>query len=423
MSDTKRVLVAGGGLAGLVAARHLAETGVDVELLERRDEVGGRVRTVHEDGYTFDRGFQVLFTAYPAVQRELDLDALDLRHFTPGACIAREGQRSILSDPFRDPGAFTDSLFNREVTTRDKLRVLKLRRELADKSHTAIFSGSDRSIREYLEERGFSTDFIENFAAPFYGGITLDRSLSNSARVFEYTFKMLTEGLIAVPADGMGAIPEQLADHARTAGATITLDAEVETVEADDDGATVTVDGDSQSVDAVIVATDPPTARELSGVESVPTAGRGCVTQYYSMPAGKDLGAGKRLILNAESDAPNQVLVNSQVAPEHAPDDRQLVSATFLGDREEADARLDDMTRRALASWYPEHNFPDFQLLRTERVPFAQFEQPPGSLSELPNVDAPEGRCYLAGEYTRWSAINGAMESGKDAAQAVLSEL
>ncbi|MFC7115102.1 NAD(P)/FAD-dependent oxidoreductase [Natronoarchaeum sp. GCM10025703] len=423
MSEAKRVLVAGAGLAGLVAARHLAETGVDVEVLERRDEVGGRVRTVHEDGYTFDRGFQVLFTAYPAVQRELDLDALDLRHFTPGACIAREGQRSILSDPLRDPGAFTQSLFNREVTTRDKLRILKLRRDLAEKSHTAIFSGSDRSIREYLQERGFSEQFIENFAAPFYGGITLDRSLSNSARVFEYTFKMLTEGLIAVPADGMGAIPAQLADIARDAGATIRLDETVEEVTASDDGATVTVDGDPRAVDAAIVATDPPTAADLTDVDTIPVAGRGCVTQYYSMPASKSLDAGKRLILNAESDSPNQLLVNSKVAPEHAPEGRKLVSATFLGDREEADARLDDMTRRALASWYPERNFPDFRLLRTERVPFAQFRQPPGSLSDLPNVDDPAGRCYLAGDYTRWSAINGAMESGKDAAQAVLSDL
>ncbi len=423
MSTDQRVIVAGAGLSGLVAARHLADAGVDVEVVEREDEVGGRVRTTREDGFAMDRGFQVLFTAYPAARRELDYDALDLRYYTPGACIAREGERSILSDPLRDRSALLSSAFNTEVSTTDKLRTLKLRRELAGKSPTAIFSGGDRSIREYLRDRGFSERFVENFAAPFYGGITLDRSLSSSCKVFEYTFKMLAEGRIAVPADGMGAIPEQLAERAREAGATITTDEEVDAVEADDAEATVEIGDETRNADAVVVATDPPTARYLTSVESIPTDGEGCVTQYYSMPRSTSLDAGKRLILNAGREDPNHVVVNSEIAPEHAPEDRHLVSATFLGDRDEQPARFDDMTRRALSSWYPERSFADFQLLNTEYVPFSQFSQPPGSLDDLPGVDAPDGRCYLAGDYTRWSSIQGAMESGRDAAQTVLADL
>ncbi|MDX1747541.1 MAG: FAD-dependent oxidoreductase, partial [Halobacteriales archaeon] len=77
------VVVVGGGLAGLVAARRLAEAGLEVELFERRDGLGGRVRSRERGGFTLDRGFQVLFTAYPAVERELDLDALELRSFPP----------------------------------------------------------------------------------------------------------------------------------------------------------------------------------------------------------------------------------------------------------------------------------------------------------------------------------------------------
>jgi len=439
MSTDQRVIVVGAGLAGLVAARHLADAGVDVEIVEREDEVGGRVRTTREDGFVMDRGFQVLFTAYPAAKRELDYDALDLRYYTPGACIAREGERSILSDPFRDRSALLSSALNTEVSTADKLRTLKLRRELAGKTPTGIFSGNDRSIREYLRDRGFSERFVENFAAPFYGGITLDRSLSSSRKVFEYTFKMLSEGRIAVPADGMGAIPAQLSERARDAGATITTGEEVDAVDAadaderdsssprsqvhEDAEATVDIGGETRTADAVVVATDPATARELTGVESVPTDGEGCVTQYYSMPRSESLDAGKRLILNAGGADPNHVVVNSAIAPEHAPEDRHLVSATFLGDRDEQPARFDDMTRRALSSWYPEHSFSDFELLNTEYVPFSQFAQPPGALDDLPGVDAPDGRCYLAGDYTRWSSIQGAMESGRDAAQTVLADL
>jgi phytoene dehydrogenase-like protein len=215
MSADQRVIVAGGGLSGLVAARHLADAGVDVELVERRETVGGRVRTVCRDGFVMDKGFQVLFTAYPAAQRELDYDDLDLRYYKPGACIAREGERSILSDPLRDHAALGASVLNTEVTLVDKLRTLKLRRDLSNASETSIFSGNDQSVEAYLRDRGFSEQFVENFAAPFYGGITLDRSLSASRKVFEYTFKMLSEGRIAVPAAGMQAIPEQLAASAR----------------------------------------------------------------------------------------------------------------------------------------------------------------------------------------------------------------
>jgi phytoene dehydrogenase-like protein len=232
MQEDATVVVAGGGLAGLVAARHLADTGVDVRLFEREDEVGGRVRSDRTDGFTFDRGFQVLFTSYPAAERELDFGALDLRTFTPGACIARPGERSILSDPFRDVAAFTDSLFNREVRLRDKWLTLRLRRELSNTSREEIFEGPDRSIREYLRDYGFSEAFAENFAAPFYGGITLDRSLSTSKRVFEYTFRALSKGSIAVPAAGMAAIPRQLASRTEAAGAAVETDAAVESVDA-----------------------------------------------------------------------------------------------------------------------------------------------------------------------------------------------
>ena len=34
-----------------------------------------------------------------------------------------------------------------------------------------------------------------------------------------------------------------------------------------------------------------------------------------------------------------------------------------------------------------------------------------------PTVDAPAGRVYLAGDYTRWSSIQGALRSGRDAAE------
>jgi monoamine oxidase len=46
-----RVLVAGGGLAGLTAARGLIDRGADVHLIEARNRLGGRVWTVRDEGF------------------------------------------------------------------------------------------------------------------------------------------------------------------------------------------------------------------------------------------------------------------------------------------------------------------------------------------------------------------------------------
>jgi len=436
------VAIVGGGLAGLVAARRLAAGGHAVTVYEARESVGGRVHTVREDGFTMDAGFQVYFTAYPAGRRELDHGGLDLRTFTPGATIARPGRRSILSDPVRDPGSLVETLFNREVRAADKLRILRLRRDLGRRSFDDLLAGSDTTVEAYLAERGFSRAFVDRFARPFYGGITLSRSLGTSSHVFEYTFKALSEGAIAVPAEGMAAIPRQLAGRARSAGARIETGRPVTDLRTDAGGVVATVGGETVEADAAVVATDPRTAGRLTGVDA-PTGRLGCVTLHAAIDGHDALDTGGRILLNAADGRPNTVAQLSAVAPEYAPDGKELLAATFLGDdgddggggdaradgdahagdpvdervRPESDAELADHTLSALRDWYPEHRFDGFEPLRVDRVPFAQFPQPPGFREKLPGVDRPDGPVVLAGDYTAWSSIQGALASGRRAAE------
>jgi len=99
------IVIVGGGLAGLTAARALFKARQPFVLFEREAVVGGRVRTdVTPDGFRLDRGFLVLFTHYPAVRRYIDLKQLALRPFTPGAVIfGPDGERDELVDPLRVP--------------------------------------------------------------------------------------------------------------------------------------------------------------------------------------------------------------------------------------------------------------------------------------------------------------------------------
>lgn len=424
------VLVAGAGLAGLVAARHLVDDGHSVTLVEKRDEPGGRVRSRVVDGFTCDRGFQVLFTAYPTVRQELDLDALDLRPFAPGGVICRPGHRDALSDPFRDPEAFVPSALTRDVTIGDKLRTLALRRQLT-RGNWPAFGLPDRSIYEYLRGKGFSRRYIDNFVVPLYGGITLDRTLQTSANVFEYTFRAMSLGDIAVPAAGMGAISNQLAVRAEAAGVDVRLGKAVEAVELVDepdgrgrDSVIVETEHGSDEYDAVVVAVDPKAARELTGIKRIPTEAKSVVTQHLRLD-GPALDADDRIMLNAGGKAPNTVSQLSAAAPEYAPEGSELLVSSFVGEGwlDRPDHELLEMTRDALSSWYPNRSFDGLSVVATDRIEFAQFAQPPGIHAKLPGIRDPDGPVYLAGDYTRWSSIEGALSSGERAARAVIRDL
>ena len=211
-----RVIIVGAGLAGLTCAKVLRERSAEVVVFEASDGVGGRVRTDALDGFLLDRGFQVYFTSYPVSKRHLDHAKLDFRSFDPGAIIHRGREKSILSDPLRDPGALVPSLLSDAASLEDKLRTAELAAKIVPgTAATADEEGGDADVStlDYLRASGLSERFIASFFRPFYGGVFLSRSLYTSSRVFRFTFRMLAAGQTVVPARGMGEIPKQLAAH------------------------------------------------------------------------------------------------------------------------------------------------------------------------------------------------------------------
>ena len=117
------VLVVGAGLSGLACARLLQDQAIDFVVVESADAVGGRMRSDQVQGFILDRGFQVLLTAYEELNRQADLNALDLKRFTPGSLIWTGKRLERLGDPFRHPTTLLKSMFTSVGTIEDKLRI------------------------------------------------------------------------------------------------------------------------------------------------------------------------------------------------------------------------------------------------------------------------------------------------------------
>lgn len=113
-------------MAGLACARRLAALGMAPLVLDAGDSVGGRMRTDQVQGYRLDRGFQVFLTGYPEVSTQLDLPALRLQPFHPGACVRWQGRFHRVSDPQRRHSDAPATLFGPIGTVADKLRILRL---------------------------------------------------------------------------------------------------------------------------------------------------------------------------------------------------------------------------------------------------------------------------------------------------------
>lgn len=399
----------GAGVAGLTCARALLREGVDVTVYEASDGVGGRVCSDELDGFTLDRGFQVLFTAYPAAARQLDFDALNLRRFEPGALIAQGSTFHKLADPARDPGALIASALSNLVTLSDKLKVWQLSAELGSKPISALLDGPDQTTDRYLRRRGFSDRFLDNFARPFFGGIFLDRSLQTSARAFQFVWKMLTDGETVVPAGGMGEISRQLADQLLSEDR-IRLGARVESLS-------------DVKADTIVVATAAPETARLTG-NPVPGGALGSTTVYFEGDV--PLWSGGKLLLNANARPfVNQATMLTNTAPEYAPPGKHLVAACVLGvpemtDEGLIDAAHADLTRMLTADRAAQNALRGYRFLRAYRIPFAQFPQPAGIYGTLPASRTTLPGVFLAGEMTAASSLNAAIRSGEECAEEIL---
>jgi len=414
MSTRPDILIVGGGLAGLCCARALEDKGARFQILEASDGVGGRVRTDVVDGYLLDRGFQALLTAYPEAKRVLDYARLDLKPFAPGAVSWYAGRMNKLIDPWRTPRAWKEALRSEFGTLGDKWRIARLRSRLRKSSIEEIFAGADRSTKEALQSAHFSQQMIHRFFRPFLGGILLDGELKSSSRMYEFVFKMLSEGDVAVPSGGMGAIPAQLAE--RLPADAVRLNTRVEELHENE---LKLAGGEVLQARAIVVAAEGPAAARLIG--EVEPASRSVTCFYYA--AEESPVAEPLVILNGDGAGPvNNLAVISQVAPSYAPPGKHLVSATVLGTHKLTEAQLSGFIIAQMKNWFG-NVASTWHFLRGYYLTHAQPQQYPGALEPPQRPVRVRPGVYVCGDHRDNASIQGAMVSGRRAAEAVLADL
>lgn len=407
------IVIVGAGLSGLACARELQRRGREFLVLEAGDRVGGRLRTEKMDGFTLDRGFQVVLESYPAVRDYVDVAALAPRYFRSGALLASRGLLDRVESPLEGPAAALRSLTTRAFDFRDKLSlgILGARVLLTadDELARGFASSDDISTLDALRAAGFSEEFIDRFARPFFGGVLLDNDLRTSASLFRYYFKKFATGRAWLPAQGIGALPAAIAEplpegavrlQSGVAGLDIT-DHRVRAVRL--------VGGHSIACDAVVLALDEPALCRLLGADE-PRPARSVAVVYFRTR--QSLYDRALLVLPEGRDrAVRHFTQITNCAPEYAPPGWHLISASIL----EPERFTDPV---AAAAREITGIFPDALLehLATITVPYAVPDQPPGFATRSQRV-LPASNIIPAGDWLAGASIQAALASGRRAAE------
>lgn len=431
-------IIVGAGLAGLSCARTLSQAGISIRLLEASDGIGGRVRTDEIEGFRLDRGFQVLLTAYPEAQRQLNYEQLDLHSLEPGALVRHAGKFHRVADPFRRPLRAVGSLLDPTIPFSDKLRIAKLRRASARLSRHGASSAEDMATSAYLTNFGFSEAAIERFFRPFFGGIFLENGLVTSSNWCRYLFHLFAVGNAAIPAQGMQAIPNQMV--AGTAPGALSTGHRVLRYElqAGAQGVSVFLENGGQiTARHLILATPEQETRrilQLSGYRELLSTMQerrwNMTTTFYFATTHAPID-GPMLMLNGEgphAGPVNNAIVISSAARTYAPAGAHLVSASVVGAAPQGPTAREELQRdvrthlqrwfgpgvaawKTMAAYFIAHAVPLQQSFGTaERgINYSQAGPPPA--------------VTICGDHTQSSSIQGALLSGRLVAEHLVARL
>lgn len=420
MSGGADVVVVGAGLAGLACARELTGHGLDVQVLEAGDAVGGRVRTDHVDGFTLDRGFQVLNTAYPALAGVVDLDALELRAFDASVGLLIDGEREVIGNPLQDLRLLGPTVRVPVGGVLGKAALAAYAGLCLALPSRAVRRRLDISAAEAWRRAHIPPDVVDSLLRPFLSGVLLETDMSSSRRFTDLMFKMFARGASTVPAGGMQRLPEQIAE--RLPPGCVRLESPVHAV------ASTRADTEDGPVPAraVVVATDAWAADSLLGGGLGEASPRGVTTVYHAAPAFPE-ATGMLLLGPGGSPVANSIAL-SVAAPEYAPAGQVLVSSSVVHGatpaRSDVSVPVDGPELRSALARLHLTDTSSWRHIATYDLPRALPGMPaPHPMRKPVRVGTSSGTVYVTGDHRDTSSIQGALVSGRRCAEAVVADL
>ena len=364
---SKPVVVIGAGLAGMNAAIQLQYAGREVVVLEAADRAGGRVQSDQIDGFTCDRGFQLINAKYPELVALNILGELDFRFADRAINVAIEDRSHRLGDPRKYFKSVFDSATGSLLNKAALLKVLAGR------------PSPKQSIHEYLCASGLGETY-EKVLRPFLRGVYLNDLTNIAAPAGLEIIKTFISGKPGLPSRGVGALSAVMAKQVND----LRLGVTVNSIKS---GVVTTSVGEIPASE-IIVAADSTTAAQLLDLGSVPKLA-GCTTWYHSAPTAPV--------------AHGQLIVDAG---------KNLVSTTTDTGITESDAR------RHLATLYACDNR-DWELVAKYEIPAALPIGAKGITQPIQSFV--RTGVYLAGDGQVSPSQNGALKSGRLAAMAVLA--
>lgn len=250
---SKKVIVIGGGLAGLTAANFAANSGCQVMLFEKSQAVGGRAATSEKSGVLFNLGPHALYRGGQAfkILRELGVE------FTGGVpkvdgTLAIDGGRKH-SLPGGTLSLMTTSLFGLSAK-------LEAARALTDLPKIDAATLNHLTVNEWLNKEIRNQDLRRLLAALFRLSTYANDPDRLSASVAVSQFQMALAKSVLYPDGGWQTMVDGLRAKAESVGVKIVAEARVAQIELDETGKVAGVclsDGSLHSADAVIIAASP----------------------------------------------------------------------------------------------------------------------------------------------------------------------
>lgn len=397
------ILIVGAGLSGLSCALALHRAGRDFLLFDAAPQVGGRQRTTHRDGFTLDHGFQVILSSYRAVSEVVDIPSLKPRWLESGALIHHSGKFSRLASPLENPLAAVSS---DALPFGDKLRLARLGAEVLLTPDRDLLAGCasshDLATRVFLQQRGFSDQFLTRFAQPFFGGVLLDNDLATSAALFRYYLKKFCIGRAWISAGGIQALPEAIARQIPPEK--IRLNSKATAVEG---SRLILESGEALPFTRLVLALDESSLHQILRIPPPPTP-RGVAVIYFKTKT--SLYNRTCLVLPEGCSRRVRHFVQiTNIAPAFAPAGWHLVSATVLDFSDLTPAELASEAAKEIAGIFPNAR-EALTHLETILVPNAVPAQPPGFASK-PSPALPPNT-LACGDWKNGASIQAAIESG-----------